>query len=163
MSRTIIPAPVRKSVRVRAPQQRAFDVFTSGMGRWWPKTHHIGAAEPETLVIEPREGGRWFERGNDGVECDIGKVLVWDPPSRLVLGWQLTADWKFDPDLIMEVEVRFIPEGEVATRVELEHRDLERLGDRADALRQQIDSPSGWGGLLDLFAQAASQAERSAS
>jgi uncharacterized protein YndB with AHSA1/START domain len=68
-----------------------------------------------------------------GVECEIGKVLVWDPPSRIVLGWQLTADWKFDPDLITEVEVRFIPESANTTRVELEHRNLERFGDRADA------------------------------
>jgi uncharacterized protein YndB with AHSA1/START domain len=163
MHRTITPTPVRKSVRVSAPPQRAFDVFTAGIGRWWPKTHHIGASDLDTLVIEPREGGRWYERGVDGVECEVGKVLVWEPPSRLVLGWQLTPDWKFDPDLITEVEVQFIPDGENATRVELEHRNLERLGDRADALRQQIDSPSGWSGLLQLFAQSANQAERNAS
>jgi uncharacterized protein YndB with AHSA1/START domain len=163
MHRTITPMPVRKSVRVGAPPQRAFDVFTAGISRWWPKTHHIGASDLDTLVIEPREGGRWYERGVDGVECEVGKVLVWEPPSRLVLGWQLTPDWKFDPNLITEVEVQFIPDGENATRVELEHRNLERLGDRADALRQQIDSPDGWSGLLQLFAQSASQAERNAS
>jgi uncharacterized protein YndB with AHSA1/START domain len=138
-------------------------VFTAGIGRWWPKTHHIGASDLDTLVIEPREGGRWYERGVDGVECEVGKVLVWEPPSRLVLGWQLTPDWKFDPDLITEVEVQFIPDGDNATRVELEHRNLERLGDRAEALRQQIDAPEGWSGLLQLFAQSASQAERNAS
>lgn len=153
MNRTIMPAPVRKSVRVGAPPQRAFDVFTRDIGLWWPKTHHIGAAEPETLIIEPRAGGRWFERGTDGVECEIGKVLAWEPPARLVLGWQLTPDWKFDPDLITEVELRFIADGANATRVELEHRNLERLGDRAEGLRQQIDSPEGWGGLLALFAK----------
>ncbi len=84
-------------------------------------------------------------------------MLVWDPPSRLVLSWQLTPDWKFDADLITEVEVRFLPDGADATRVELEHRNLERFGSRADAFRQQIDSPEGWGGLLQLFAQAARQ------
>ncbi len=163
MQRTIVPAPVRKSVRVNAPQQRAFEVFTDRIGQWWPKSHHISPSEPETYVVEPREGGRWFERGTDGVECDIGKVLVWDPPSRLVLGWQLTPEWKFDPDLITEVEVRFIAEGTATTRVELEHRNLERLGERADALRQQIDAPNGWGALLELFAQFAAQTERKSS
>ncbi|MGO9698177.1 MAG: SRPBCC family protein [Xanthobacteraceae bacterium] len=157
MNQTVVPAAVRKSVRVDAPPQRAFEVFTAGIGRWWPKTHHIGASDLDKVVIESRTGGRWFERGVDGVECEIGKVLVWDPPSRLVLSWQLTADWKFDADLITEVEVRFLPEGANATRVELEHRNLERFGSRADAFRQQIDSPEGWGGLLQLFAQAARQ------
>jgi uncharacterized protein YndB with AHSA1/START domain len=163
MQRTISPAPVRKSVRVGAPPQRAFEVFTAGIGRWWPKTHHIGAAEVDALIIEPRVGGRWFERGVDGSECDVGKVLVWEPPSRLVLAWQLTPDWKFDPDLITEVEVRFIADGDNATRVELEHRHLERLGERAESMRQQIDAPNGWSGLLQLFAQSVSGAERSAS
>lgn len=157
MSQRIQPAPVRKSVTVKAPPAKAFEVFTAGVGRWWPKTHHIGAAEPETVVIEAKVGGRWYERGVDGVECQVGKVLVWDPPARVVLGWQLTHDWKFDPDLVTEVEIRFIPEGEGATRVELEHRNLERFGDRAEAVRSQIDAPNGWGALLQLFADTASQ------
>ena len=155
MSQAIRPAPVRKTVRVAAAAPRAFEVFTASIGRWWPKSHHIGAAEPETVVIEPREGGRWFELGTDGAECDLGRVLVWDPPSRLVLGWQLSAEWKFDPGLLTEVEVRFIPEGPAVTRVELEHRDLERFGDRAEAVRQSIDAPNGWTAILDLYARAA--------
>jgi Activator of Hsp90 ATPase homolog 1-like protein len=110
--------------------------------------------------MEPREGGRWFERGIDGVECEIGKVLIWDPPSRVVLNWQLGADFTFDPALSTEVEVLFVAEGENATRVELEHRDLGRLGDRAEAFRQQIDSPGGWEGLLQLFSQTASQMQQ---
>jgi uncharacterized protein YndB with AHSA1/START domain len=154
---TISPAPVRRSVRVGASRERAFEVFTAGVGRWWPKTHHIGAAELDTLVIEPRQGGRWYERGVDGSECEVGKVLVWDPPARLVLCWQLSAEWKYDPDLITEVEVRFIADGANATRVELEHRNLERFGERAEAMRQQIDGPDGWSGLLQLFAQSAAQ------
>jgi uncharacterized protein YndB with AHSA1/START domain len=157
MQRTIMPAPVRKSIHVGAPRDRAFEVFTAGIGRWWPKTHHIGAADLDALVIEPRQGGRWFERGVDGSECEVGKVLVWDPPARLVLAWQLTPEWKYDPNLITEVEVQFIAESPNATRVELEHRNLERMGDRADAMRQQIDSPEGWSGLLQLFAQSATQ------
>jgi len=162
MDQRIKPAPVRKSVHVNASPQKAFDVFTAGIGRWWPKSHHICKADLDTHVIEPRTGGRWYERGVDGVECDIGKVLVWEPPARLVLAWQLNPDWTFDPDLITEVEVLFIADGANATRVELEHRNLERMGERADAMRQQIDSPNGWGALLQLFAQTVSQ-ERSAS
>ena len=152
MTKTIKPAPVRREVTVKASQARAFEVFTANIGRWWPRSHHIGAVDFETVIIEPREGGRWFERGVDGVECDVGKVLVWDPPGRLVLGWQLTPEWRFDPDLITEVEVRFIAEGPAATRVELEHRDLERFGDRAEAVRSQIDAPNGWGGVLEQYA-----------
>jgi len=159
INKTIVPAPVRKSVRVGAPPERAFKVFTDGIARWWPKTHHIGAADLDALVIEPKAGGRWYERGVDGSECDVGKVLVWEPPARLVLAWQLTADWKFDPSLITEVEVQFIADGANATRVELEHRDLERYGERADGFRTTIDSPDGWSGLLQLFKQTAEQSE----
>jgi len=156
-SQRIQPAPVRKSVTVKAPPSRAFEVFTSGIGRWWPKSHHISAADLQTVIIEPRLGGRWYELAVDGAECEVGKVLVWDPPERVVLAWQLTGDWKYDPELVTEVEVRFIAEGEGFTRVELEHRDLERFGDRAEATRAQIDGPSGWGGLLQLFAGVAAQ------
>jgi uncharacterized protein YndB with AHSA1/START domain len=154
---TITPAPIRKSVLVNAPRERAFEVFTAGIGRWWPKTHHIGAADLDTLVIEPRQGGRWYERGTDGGECEIGKVLVWEPPARLVIAWQLTHDWKFDPNLITEVEVQFVAEGANSTRVELEHRNLERFGAQADAVRSIYDSPSGWPGLLQAFAACAAE------
>jgi uncharacterized protein YndB with AHSA1/START domain len=159
INKTIVPAPVRKSVRVGAQPQRAFKIFIDGMGRWWPKSHHIGAADLDALVIEPKAGGRWYERGVDGSECDVGRVLIWEPPARLVLAWQLTADFKFDAGLITEVEVRFIAEGANATRVELEHRNLERYGERADGFRTTIDSTEGWSGLLQLFKQTAEQDE----
>ncbi len=162
MNVTIKPAPVRKTVRVNALPENAFEVFTAGMDRWWPKSHHIGAADPETFVIEPRQGGRWFERGIDGAECEIGKVLVWEPPRRLVLAWQINTDWKYDSALVTEVEVSFIRDGE-GTRVELEHRDLERLGDRAEAYRQQIDSEGGWTLILQLFSATAGPTQRRAS
>ncbi|HEX2724948.1 MAG TPA: SRPBCC family protein [Beijerinckiaceae bacterium] len=152
--RAITPAPVRKSIFVRAQQQRAFEVFTSGIGRWWPPSHHIGKAEMQDAIIEPRAGGRWYERGVDGSECEWGRVLAWDPPQRVVLAWQLTADWQFDPKLVTEVEVRFTPEGE-GTRVDLEHRNLERFGERADTVRGQIDAEGGWGLILQNFADAA--------
>lgn len=155
MTQTIKPAPVRRSVTVRTGQARAFEAFAANIGRWWPRTHHVGAVDFETIVIEPREGGRWFERGVDGTECDIGKVLAWEPPGRLVLGWQLGADWRFDPELVTAVEVRFIPEGPSLTRVELEHRDLERFGERAEAVRAQIDAPGGWTAVLEQYVQSA--------
>jgi len=152
----IQPAPVRKSVFADAAPTQAFEVFTSGIDRWWPKSHKIGEVDLDRPVIEPKAGGRWFQIGVDGSECDVGKVDVWDPPSRLVLIWQLTAEFKFDPNLETEVEVQFTPEGS-GTRVNLEHRNLERLGETAEQLRVAIDSPGGWGGLLALYAEAAAK------
>jgi uncharacterized protein YndB with AHSA1/START domain len=152
----IRPAPVRRTIFVNAPTAHAFEVFTSGIGRWWPKSHKIGPAEIDRPVIESREGGRWYERDVDGTECEIGKVLVWDPPSRLVLAWQLGADWKYDPALVTEVEVTFTPESR-GTRVELEHRHLERIGEKAEAAREAIGSPNGWGLILQLYSEASAK------
>jgi len=153
MSAQIRPAPVRRSIFVNAPQAHAFEVFTSGIGSWWPKTHAIGDAELDKPVIEPREGGRWFQLGLDGSECDIGKVLAWEPPARLLLAWQLDADWHFDPRLQTEVEIHFTPEGD-GTRVNLEHRHLERTGDRADEMAEMVGSPGGWTAVLQLYSEA---------
>jgi uncharacterized protein YndB with AHSA1/START domain len=156
MSTQIRPAPVRKTIHVHASPEHAFDTFANGIGRWWPRSHHIGKAEFDRPVIEPREGGRWYELSVDGSQCDIGKVLAWEPPSRLVLAWQLTPEWTYDPDLITEVEVFFTPEGD-GTRVELEHRYLERMGERAEEARQSVDSPNGWGLILQLFSEEAAK------
>lgn len=158
MSTTIRPAPVRSSVHVNAPPERAFEIFTSGIGRWWPKTHTIGSVELDRPVIEPRSGGRWYQLAIDGSECDIGKVAAWEPPARLLLIWQLTPEFSYDPDLVTEVEILFTPEGD-GTRVDLEHRDLERMGDKADAMRETVSGPGGWPALLQLFAdQSAKEA-----
>ncbi|HZU51755.1 MAG TPA: SRPBCC family protein, partial [Sphingomicrobium sp.] len=121
MTTAIHPAPVRKSVFVAASPDQAFDVFANHIGRWWPKSHKISHADLERPVIEPRAGGRWYERAVDGTECEVGKVLAYAPPHRLLLAWQLRSDWTFDPELITEVEVTFTPEGK-GTRVDLEHR-----------------------------------------
>jgi len=149
----ITPAPVRKTITVKAAPERAFDVFTANMGRWWLRTHSIGAAPLQDVVIEPRAGGRWYEQGEDGSQCEWGKVLAWEPPRRVLLAWQIGGDWKYDATLITEVEVNFIADAD-GTRVELEHRHLERMGAAAEAARQAVDSPSGWSGLLAAFAQA---------
>jgi uncharacterized protein YndB with AHSA1/START domain len=151
MSTQIRPAPVRKSTFVNAPQDRAFDVFTAGIGRWWPKSHKIGPADLDRPIIEPHEGGRWYELDVDGTECELGKVAAWEPPSRLVLIWQLTPEFTYDANLITEVEVTFTPEGD-GTRVDLEHRDLERMGDKAETMRETVSGPGGWPALLELFA-----------
>lgn len=154
MSQILKPAPVRRSVTVKAPPARAFEVFTGGFGRWWPKSHHIGKSAMKIGVIEPRAGGRWYEVGEDGTECDWGRVLIWEPPQRLVLAWQLSAQWQYDPSLLTEVEVRFTSDG-ATTRVDLEHRHLERFGVDAEKVRDSIDSPRGWSSILESFAEAA--------
>ncbi len=151
------PAPVRKSVQVNAPQERAFRVFTAGMARWWTPGHHIAATPFTDIVIEPRCGGRWLERNKDGAECVWGKVILWEPPARIILGWQLDGDWKFDADFVTEVEVRFIAESASATRIELEHRNIERYRAQAEAVRASLDSPDGWNGLLAAYVAEAAR------
>ena len=155
MTTTVTIAPVRKSISVSAPPARAFDVFTREIGAWWPRTHHVGKAEMRSAAIEPREGGRWYETGEDGSECDWGRVLVWDPPGRLVLAWELDVQFQRNPGRASEVELRFLAEG-AGTRVELEHRNLERLGrEDGEILRQRIDAPNGWTAVLARYAARA--------
>jgi uncharacterized protein YndB with AHSA1/START domain len=158
MTLTITPAPVRKSLHVKAPPQRAFDVFTGSMGRWWLRTHSINKSPMVDVVIEPFVGGRWFERGEDGSECPWGKVLAWEPPARVLLAWQMDGTWTHNPELITEVDVRFTPEAG-GTRVEFEHRNLERLGEHATKIRDSFDAPGGWSGLLESFAKLTESGE----
>jgi len=154
MTIVISPAPVRRSVRVKATPQRAFDAFTTGMGKWWPKEHSLNKNSPQQdVIIEPRIGGRWYERRQDGSTCEWGRVLIWERPHRVVLAWQINGDWTYDSDFETEVEVRFVADGN-GTRVELEHRNLERFGDKAEQVRAAFDSPEGWNGGLQLFAKA---------
>jgi uncharacterized protein YndB with AHSA1/START domain len=155
MTLAIKPAPVRRSITVSVAPEQAFKVFTADIGRWWPTSHKIGASAFKSAAIEPRAGGRWFEIGEDGTECQWGDVIVWDPPSRLVLAWRIRADWQFDPSLLTEVEVRFVPTADGGTRVELEHRLLENMGDAAEAARNTFDSEQGWKGILERYKAAA--------
>jgi uncharacterized protein YndB with AHSA1/START domain len=145
-------APVKKSIRVNASQAHAFDVFAARFDSWWPKEHHIGKTAMKQAIIEPRAGGRWYEKGEDGSECEWGRVLVWDPPSRLVLSWGINSKFVLDDTVESEVEVRFIPDGDNGTRVELEHRILAA---DAEVLREAVDSPRGWSSLLEIYAARA--------
>ena len=144
---------IRKQLTVEAPLDRAFRVFTANMGAWWPKDHHIGRAALKDCLIEPKVNGRWYELGEDGTECEWGKVLEWDPPRRLVLAWQLNEGFKYDPALVTEVEVTFTLLGPKQTRVDFEHRNLERFGEAAERLRGLMGD--GWGQILESYKQTA--------
>ena len=149
--------PIHGAVTLGVPIDRAFRIFTDSMHTWWPADYHIGAADMAEAVLEPREGGRWFERGVDGSECDWGRVLVWEPPHLLVVTWQINGQWQFDPDPdhASEIEVRFTADGPANTTVELEHRLLDRLVD-GQALHDAITiQGGGWTSLLEVFAKAA--------
>jgi hypothetical protein len=148
--------PIRKQILVEASQAHAFRVFTDGIDRWWPREHHIGKSPLKRSVLEPGVNGRWYAICEDDSQCDVGKVLAWEPPGRLLLAWQINGDWRYDAAFVTEIEVRFIVEGPKRTRVELEHRNLERYGVAAPAIRKTIDSPGGWGGILASFSRVAS-------
>jgi len=145
--------PVRKNIRVRANAARAFRVFTEGIDTWWPKTHHIGKSPMTKAVLEGRVGGRCYSDQQDGTQCDWGQILVWEPPTRFVMAWQITPTWQFEPDLAKcsEVEVKFTASDDGTTWVELEHRQFERHGDGGANMRNQVDQPGGWSQLMELF------------
>lgn len=146
-------APVKCSVDVKVPLARAFDLFAQNMGQWWPRGKTPAASPHADLVVEPRKDGRWFERDADGHETHWGRVLAWEPPRRLLLGWQLDHKFRFDANLLMEVEILFEEMAAGGTRVSLEHRNLERLGVEAGAFAGKVRS--GWPERLANFAQYA--------
>lgn len=152
----IAPAAIRKRIEVKASIDRAFEVFATRMGDWWHKEHSIAAGTTQAdVIIEPREGGRWYEKGADGSEHQWGRVLAWDPPRRLLLAWQLTREFAYDPAFETIVEVNFEDLGD-RTIVHFEHRNLERMGDGAVEQFESMDG--GWGMLLDLFKARAEDA-----
>jgi uncharacterized protein YndB with AHSA1/START domain len=149
MTTAVKIAPVRKSIRVNVNADRAFDIFTSGIGRWWPHDHGIGK-KPFTPVIETRLGGRWYELAEDGTQTNIGKIVAWEPPTRFVVTWDINSQWKPDTTVSSEVEIKFIPDGANATRVELEHRKFEQMGaEPGEAMRKSVDG--GWPAMLERF------------
>lgn len=152
---------VRKSIVVNASIAHAFRVFTERFDSWWPRTHHVGKVEPYTAVLEPKEGGRWFERGADGSECEWGRVLVYSPPARVAVSWHLGVDFKYDPDpaKASRVEVAFHDEGPGKTRVELVHSQLDRHGPGWEKIRESVGSSGGWGGIMETYGASAETAE----
>lgn len=153
MTEQLADLTIQKTITVDAAQEVAFEVFTERIGSWWPlESRSIGSAKPETAVMEPHAGGRWYERGIDGSECEWGRVIAFEPPSHLVLNWQISAQWSYDPTINTELEVRFVPEGASQTRVELEHRGLvEAYGDQAAQIHAIFDSSEGWAAILDQY------------
>ena len=149
-------AAVRSEVLVPADPARAFDVFTAGFDRWWPRTHRIGAAEMERAVLEPGVGGRWYERGVDGSECAWGAVLAWEPGARIVLSWAIDGNWQVDtdPEHAATVTVTFEPaalaDGRAGTRVVLVHDGFERVLE-GGTLRTAVAGEGGWQDLLGLY------------
>jgi hypothetical protein len=143
---------VVRSVSVPLSPARAFELFTTKMTDFWPKEHSIGNSEIADVVVEPRTGGRWFERGIDGGECQWGRIASWEPPRKVVLLWQIGADWRFDPAFETEVEVTFTEESPDRTRLDLRHCNLQRYGDNAEQMRAIFDDPKGWAATLASFA-----------
>lgn len=150
----ISPAPIRKTLRVRASRQKAFDTFV-GMGAWWMKSHSLVPSGQKDVIIERKAGGRWYETGNDGAEHEWGKVVAFEAPGRLLLIWSLNAEFAYDPAFETTVEVRFTADGE-HTIVDFEHRDLDRYADNAGQVRDGMDG--GWGELLAGYQRLADAA-----
>ena len=146
---------VRTSIVVEAPIERAFAVFTDDIGSWWPPDHHILEAELAEMVFEPREGGHVYDRGVDGSECRWARVLAYEPPDRVVISWDINTQWQLETDFerTSEVEARFLSEAPDRTRVELEHRNLERHGEGWQKVRDAVGSPGGWARGLRAFAE----------
>ena len=144
---------VRKQVVVAAPIERAFRVFTEQFDRIKPREHNLLAVEIAETVFEPRVGGHIYDRGVDGSECRWARVLVYEPPHRVVFSWDINPRWQIEPDpaRTSEVEVRFVAESADRTRVELEHRKLERHGEGWEAVRGGVDSETGWPLYLRRF------------
>ena len=146
---------VRNEVVVNTPVDRAFAVFTEQMDRIKPREHNMLGVDIEETVFEPRPGGRIYDRGTDGSECEWATVLAYDPPHRVVFSWNISPYWQIeaDPDKRSEVEVRFIAEDDQRTRVELEHRHLDRHGEGWEGVRDGVASPDGWGLYLRRYAE----------
>jgi uncharacterized protein YndB with AHSA1/START domain len=145
---------VRTEVVVDAPTDRAFRLFTERFDRIKPREHNMLGVDIAESVFEPRAGGRVYDRGVDGSECQWGRVLAYEPPDRILFTWDINPTWQIEPDLskTSEVEVRFVADGPDRTRVELEHRHLDRHGDGWEGMREGVRADQGWPLYLERFA-----------
>jgi uncharacterized protein YndB with AHSA1/START domain len=148
---------VSTQVVVDAPLERAFQVFTEDFDRIKPREHNMLDVEIAETVFEPRVGGRIYDRGIDGSECSWARVLAFEPPERIVFSWDISPQWRIETDVAKtsEVEVRFIADSAARTRVELEHRNLDRHGAGWESEREAVDSEGGWPLYLARFAEVA--------
>jgi uncharacterized protein YndB with AHSA1/START domain len=153
MTTQVDATSVTRAIDVEAPIEHAFQVFTEGIGSWWPPSHHILEAELAEMVFETHVGGHIIDRGTDGSECRWSRVLAYDPPRRVCFSWDISVSWQLetDPAKASEIEVTFTPDGPARTRVVLTHRHLERHGDDWQSMRDAVSS--GWS--LAEFAAAA--------
>lgn len=151
---------VRHEVVVNAPIERAFSVFTEDFGSFKPREHNMLGVDIAETIFETREGGHVYDRGVDGSECRWARVLAYEPPDRVVISWDISPRWQIetDPERTSEVEVRFVAEAPDRTRVELEHRNLDRHGDGWEAVREGVDSGDGWPLYLRRFADVVATA-----
>jgi uncharacterized protein YndB with AHSA1/START domain len=148
-------ASVRTQIVVEAPIERAFSVFTESFGSFKPPEHNLLGVEIAETVFEPRVGGHLYDRGVDGSECRWARVLAYEPPDRVVFSWDISPQWQIETDLekTSEVEVRFVAEAPERTRVELEHRNLDRHGAGWEAERDAVGGEGGWPLYLERFAE----------
>lgn len=161
MTETTTPTAVQAQTVVETSIERAFHVFTEEIASWWNPDHHIIDAPLKTMVFEPYVGGNVYDVGTDGSECRWSRVLAYDPPNRVVLSWDITLQWTLETDVerTSEIEVRFTALGPEQTRVELEHRHLDRHGEGWASMRNAVSATDGgWSGGLQLFAERVSRA-----
>lgn len=150
-----VQTAVSSSIVVDAPIEIAFTVFTEDMGSWWPQDHHMLQGQESHMVFEPKQGGNVYELGADGSRCQWSHVLVWEPPNQVVFTWEISSQWSLetDPTHASEVDVRFTAEADGRTRVDIEHRHLDRHGEGWEGLRAAVGSPEGWPTELASFAR----------
>jgi uncharacterized protein YndB with AHSA1/START domain len=147
-------AVVHKQIVVQAPQEKAFAVFTERLGDFKPPEHNLLTVAIAETVFEPRVGGHIYDRGTDGSECRWARVLAFDPPRRVVFSWEIGPTWQLEtePENASEVEVRFIAETPDRTRVELEHRNIDRHGPGWQAVAEGVGGDQGWPLYLERYA-----------
>jgi uncharacterized protein YndB with AHSA1/START domain len=160
MSSSTSPTTVNASIVVEAPIEQAFTVFTRDFGRFKPPEHNMLGVEIAETMFEPRVGGRLYDRGVDGSECRWARVLAYDPPHRVVLSWDLSPQWQVEADLdrTSEWEVRFTAETPERTRVEIEHRHLDRHGDGWEGIGSGVAGDQGWPLYLRRYAALVGEA-----
>jgi hypothetical protein len=138
---------IKKEVVVEAAQSTAFKVFTEKMDLWWPSSHHIGKTPLTGTVLEPHVKGRWYTKHEDGSECNVGSVIEWNPYDQVILSWQINGNYQYDSELITEIVVNFLPEGPKTTKVQFEHKNLQRMA----GLKSTDDMDIGWGMIMDVY------------